>query len=428
MPSAHFDDLIPFYVAQTLSPQEAFALERHLATCEPCRRAVEDWRKIASAVRAEAASQMRELPPLSPALLAQIRTNPQSVESFREETVYMPPVRRSRSSSGTVMRQIAIPLTLAAAAAMVLVFGALLLMLSQRPPEQLGAANTANPEATATPTVDVLATIAARSTLDRAASTTPQPERTSIALTFATNTPSLPPPTATTPIPVTPTRDPLLPPAAIVSGENINLRGGPSTDYPIVGTAQRDERLTILARAGSGSNLWLQIEDSRGEIAWVYSGIVVIDPVDAVIPAASTIPTLPPTQTPEPTFTPTLTPTASGAIRSGNWVNVATIVEHQCGGEIGFSTSMETIVVPSPDLTSVTITYRSNGISFTVFRTFGTNYSGSYSLPEPDLGGSAAVSVQITFDVNGVTYTGQETVVHADGCLVRSVWAGRAME
>ncbi len=60
-----WEDLIPFYIAQTLPRQEAAALEQHLAGCDMCRRSMDEWRTIATAVRTQAVSHLRDLPPLS---------------------------------------------------------------------------------------------------------------------------------------------------------------------------------------------------------------------------------------------------------------------------------------------------------------------------------------------------------------------------
>ncbi|MBI5958588.1 MAG: zf-HC2 domain-containing protein, partial [Chloroflexi bacterium] len=40
-------DLIPYYIAGTVSRSKAAALEQHLARCESCRQAVEEWRQVA---------------------------------------------------------------------------------------------------------------------------------------------------------------------------------------------------------------------------------------------------------------------------------------------------------------------------------------------------------------------------------------------
>lgn len=443
MHSQQWEELIPFYVAQTLSRREQQALERHLATCETCRRAVADWRKIGSAVRAEAASQLRDLPPLSPMLRAAMSGTTGQPEALRPLQPYAPPGQRAN-----VARRVVAPLTLAAAVITVVLFGLLIVNLSQRQnPDDLQSGSSVtlgNGETTITPTptatVDLMATIAVLST-QYADGTRANPNDTPILLNFATNTPSQPAPTAThTPEPTqttifinanatTPAAQPSVP-VAIVTGESINLRSGPGTNYPVVGSAVRDQQLVIVARAGSGPNSWLLVQGDRGRTAWVYADIVTVNPADATIPAAATIPPVPPTETPLPTSTPqppTPVPTSAMFIRGGSWAHVMTVVEHQCGGEINVSTSADLILVPSADLSSVSFTYLGSAISFTVFRTTGMSYSGAYNIPDVALGGSATVSVQVTFDNNGSTYTGQETVLHPDSCIVRSLWAGHAL-
>jgi WD40 repeat protein len=61
-----YRDLLPFYVTGLLSPQECTWLERHLDECATCREDVRQWRQVAAAVDAEAASWIPQLlpPPL----------------------------------------------------------------------------------------------------------------------------------------------------------------------------------------------------------------------------------------------------------------------------------------------------------------------------------------------------------------------------
>src|SRR6185436_11959794 len=49
-----WEDLIPFYVAQSLAPFEVIALERHLNTCALCQTSVREWSYLATAVREQA--------------------------------------------------------------------------------------------------------------------------------------------------------------------------------------------------------------------------------------------------------------------------------------------------------------------------------------------------------------------------------------
>ena len=60
-----WEEMLPFYIAGSLPKAEATRLERHLEHCETCSQSMSDWKLVAAAVRAEAASQMRALPPLS---------------------------------------------------------------------------------------------------------------------------------------------------------------------------------------------------------------------------------------------------------------------------------------------------------------------------------------------------------------------------
>ncbi len=72
-----WEDLIPFYVAQTLPLSDAAALERHLAHCPDCRQSVDEWRAIAATVRAEANRRASRLPPLSP----RVSATPQAISA-----------------------------------------------------------------------------------------------------------------------------------------------------------------------------------------------------------------------------------------------------------------------------------------------------------------------------------------------------------
>lgn len=64
MKHQHCLDQLPFYVAGKLSPAERAALDDHLAACDPCRAALDEWQRIAEDVRTQAASRVQVLPPL----------------------------------------------------------------------------------------------------------------------------------------------------------------------------------------------------------------------------------------------------------------------------------------------------------------------------------------------------------------------------
>jgi anti-sigma factor RsiW len=61
----HIEDLLPFFVAGTLSAAESEYVRQHLPTCPQCRQALTEWFEIAHAVQAEAEAWGVPLPPLS---------------------------------------------------------------------------------------------------------------------------------------------------------------------------------------------------------------------------------------------------------------------------------------------------------------------------------------------------------------------------
>jgi hypothetical protein len=128
-------DLIPYYVNRTLPDAERAAFEHHLTTCDTCRRALEEWHTVAGVVHAEVDRWARE----APALSARVRANlglPASSNGHGHyrtafdpnQTVSVYTSQRSRRVGG----RIPLPLTLVAAAAVALTFGALLLYIASR--------------------------------------------------------------------------------------------------------------------------------------------------------------------------------------------------------------------------------------------------------------------------------------------------------
>lgn len=125
-----WQELISFYVAGTLPPDQARAVEQHLATCESCRQAAAEWQVIAQAVRAEASSWAQQLPPLSASVRAGVSQRRAPSEPAVVPFAAPPPARQQREPR--VNRRAWVPLTALAAALMVLLFGALLVFMSGR--------------------------------------------------------------------------------------------------------------------------------------------------------------------------------------------------------------------------------------------------------------------------------------------------------
>lgn len=128
-----FEELLPYYVAQTLSEADRRAVEQYLRESKAARQSLAEWRAIARAIQAEATSHANQLPPLSPRLRAAIQ-QPQSAVSL-EATV---PVR-SLPSLAETQRQVRgwrLPVTLAAALITMILFGGLVAFMVTRTPPQ----------------------------------------------------------------------------------------------------------------------------------------------------------------------------------------------------------------------------------------------------------------------------------------------------
>jgi hypothetical protein len=100
----------------------------------------------------------------------------------------------------------------------------------------------------------------------------------------------------------TPTKTPTPQPMAIVDTETLNVRGGPGTDYDILGVVNKGDELVIVGRLADNS--WYQIDYKRQK-GWIFGGLVIAENADDV----PVITDIPPTNTPAATPTPTETPT-----------------------------------------------------------------------------------------------------------------------
>jgi uncharacterized protein YgiM (DUF1202 family) len=177
-------------------------------------------------------------------------------------------------------------------------------------------------------TPDVEATAQAESAATQAAATadTPTPEPTPMPAATDTPIPVSPtdtPAPAATPVPPPPTPEPVTSTPAVVvapgarvttEGVVLNVRGGPGTDYVVLGGLQPDSQLTLLARSADGA--WYQIaypadSDQRG---WVIGEYLEIQGATEQLPVVEAAPAPTPTVGPttsEVTGTLTITATAS---------------------------------------------------------------------------------------------------------------------
>jgi uncharacterized protein YraI len=88
--------------------------------------------------------------------------------------------------------------------------------------------------------------------------------------------------------------------------EQINVRSGPSQDYPIVGVLEQGEKVPALGRSVGGD--WVQIVYPvvDGGVAWVYAYLVTI--------SGGELPVIVPPPTPTPQVTPTIDPTLAAQL------------------------------------------------------------------------------------------------------------------
>lgn len=79
---------------------------------------------------------------------------------------------------------------------------------------------------------------------------------------------------------------------------SMNLRGGPGTNYPVVGSANAGDSFAIVGVNGQGD--WWQIALGDG-LAWVYGPLVTANGADGVpVATAAPLPAQPPAATPQP--------------------------------------------------------------------------------------------------------------------------------
>ena len=112
-----------------------------------------------------------------------------------------------------------------------------------------------------------------------------------------TSTPTVTPTHTSTPT-ITPTPQPVA-----IASNAINVRGGPGTVYPAVGSMKQDEEALIIAKNKTGD--WWQVQLSDDRTGWVSDNVVTIQGDVSPISVATNIPTPPPTSTPAATPTPT---------------------------------------------------------------------------------------------------------------------------
>lgn len=503
----HWEELVPFYVADTLSAEEKAAFEMHMAGDPNLQRSVQEWRMIASAVweDAEKHTRSQSLPPLSVKVKAHIQTNQRSSNGRQPDndaltmTLYARSTGQTRRSQSTS----ALPLTLAAVFVMTFLFGGLLIYLAvtsssdneeptvamlntQEGSGSYGANGdssitvTATPQATrddlgflptplpASPNVDVALIgtplpAAVTATVNSVVTITPVAEcsvrnplssaigiyvepgyvhtvagelasgetrRTSVLsengwyqvmrpeggiegwvdgemVALVGSCSNLPQPTTTIP-------DDRVYAIGTIIVEQTPLLYYPAINAPIHHTLFRDEQVRVIAKTPDEQWYLVYPFDNVGQ-HWAEASTIQLNQRSTEIPLVATIPP-PPAATATHTPSPRTSVPRSQLIQAGPWQHESVIVQHDCGGEVGASTTIELTLQPTADFSSVVLSY-AEGTTFTLNLIGQGQYSGSYTT-------SANIAVSLTF-TSPTSYRANETIVHESGCIVRMEWMGK---
>lgn len=205
-----------------------------------------------------------------------------------------------------------------------------------------------------------------------------------------------------------------------------DLFNGPGDQFELIKRGHPLLNTSVLEKSDTG---WIRVQLVFDELpgqmwfVWLDSAQVSLEGECDLVPlvlAEGYLPEIAPGSRSTSTPTPTAL-SQQASILSGDWSHVTTIMEHQCGGQVGSGTTILLTLFAAADESSITITYAS-GTSFTLFRAGKGIYSGSAGV----VGGPAQINVTLTF-TSPWTYTAEEVVIHAEtGCIVRMNWSGQA--
>ena len=180
------------------------------------------------------------------------------------------------------------------------------------------------------------------------------------------------------------------------SSVNVNVRGGPGTNYPVFGALQVGSTLNVVGRNSVSS--WFVV-DYNGRQGWVASSVVILAgpcgslPFIADPPTPTFTPTLPVTLTPTPALTATPTPTAtpmatfSGTLIALTPIQIVTLapvatLNYSLPANYG-STALTSGFVPDPHTVGITsggpvdVSYLGSGCSG--FATSAPDFSVNYT-------------------------------------------------
>jgi len=171
--------------------------------------------------------------------------------------------------------------------------------------------------------------------------------------------PPTPRPTATRAVPATASL-----PRAVVTGDTLNVRTGPGTNYPKVGVLSKGDQVVVTGRTKAGD--WLAVTLAGGNKGWVSASLVQLDVPVSAVAVAQNIPKPPtPAATKKPAV-PTATLTVDEQIARiakgthGALPQPGDMGGVPAGGEaevtiVNDTPHVLTVLVGSPSATTITI-------------------------------------------------------------------------
>lgn len=296
MSHKQWEDLIPFYVAHTLPPDQAVALNQHIATCEYCQHVLADWRGIAAATRSAVEDWSRDLPPLSAQVRASIAPDatsptelslPVSPATDKIRWAVPPPAPPTvmplplpvQGSKPQPRRNFALVQAAAAVIVFILLGAGLFagagdfLSRLNTPASEVAVLSTATPDNTAATNPFLLVT--PRPTI------TVMPSLTPITPEAATPTTTIPPATEITQFDSSATQEfstLLMATEACYAANNtsaaIALTAGPGVNYDTIEAMQPGASMRVLVYTLDG---WYQLMSATGKQPyWVYGGAITL--------------------------------------------------------------------------------------------------------------------------------------------------------
>lgn len=281
-----WQDMISFYVAGSLHPAQAAALEQHILGCSSCQQALAEWREVAEVVREEAAAWSKALPPLSADVRAAVYARRSAAQDAGDTGTSRP---FTVIETGSKRRRTWGAVTLLAAVFTVIVFGgALIYMMSRGQNDDEANLTQVAMLAEVTETAEAI-----QATGTAESSPQPSPTRRQDDLGLFTTVPNTPQeiPASSTPQPPTqipvvqPTQQPTIQPTPLPQGGG----GGGEVEMSIAGSSEPSTLDTLnpnlcAISSGTGDALLLyrwpytesgvigRLEPGQSAVTYVQSG------------------------------------------------------------------------------------------------------------------------------------------------------------